>query len=124
MAGSRLYLGADAAYERQLRESANCDLRQLHRGAQRVAWGVIMGERVGIDLDVEVARLLRTCGEHFAAHVSAAFARRSQRRETDADWHLARARELLPAGHPWAALVPDEARFREALPSQLVEEIP
>lgn len=56
---------------------------------------------------------MRTCGEHFAAHFAAAFARLAQRREAEADVHLVRARELLPDGHPWAGIVPDERRFRE-----------
>ena len=48
MAGSKLYLGADAVYEARLRGSSNCDLATLHRLSQRAAAGITIGSSVGV----------------------------------------------------------------------------
>jgi len=56
--------------------------------------------------------MLARHADHFAAHVAAAIARRAQRRESEAEAHIARARELVPAGHPWAKLVPSDVEWQ------------
>jgi hypothetical protein len=67
---------------------------------------------------------MRECGDHFAAHVAAALVRRGQRRPEQADEHLARARELVTADHPWAYLIPDDRLWNEELQPRLEEDEP
>jgi hypothetical protein len=120
-----VYLGEHASFESSLERFSSGPIASLHIGAQRVAWGILMGDRVGVDLDVAVRELEKKHGDHFATHVAAALARRAQGREHDADKHLSRARELLEPGHPWAALLPTDADWRAApLSPKLIEEEP
>jgi hypothetical protein len=123
MALSPIYLGADADHEQQVRRAAGVDIARLHVLAQRAAWGIIMGDRVGVDLDGVVDRLLAEFGDQFAAQVTAAHVRVAQGRQDAAREHLKRARELVSAQHPWSELVPTEERWDRPAPAQTVEEV-
>lgn len=123
MALSPLYLGADEGHEQQVRRVAGIDIARLHVLAQRAAWGIILGDRVGVDLEVVVDRLLAEFGDQFAAHVTAAHVRVAQGRQDAAREHLKLARALVTEQHPWAAIVPTEERWDRPPPPQTLEEV-
>jgi hypothetical protein len=114
---SRLYLGESAAYQAQLDQLSASSLANLLTLAQRIAWGIVMGPRVGVDIEAASREILRRHGDHFAAYVAAALVSRWHGRQAEADRHVERARQLLPAKHPWARLVPDEASWRSGQPA-------
>jgi hypothetical protein len=102
---SKIYLGSDIAHENDIVRAVGKDVSSLHVRAQRVAWGILMGERLGVDLDKEVDTLLARHHDEPMAHVTAAIARSSQGRNDDAAKHLERAREQSRPDHPWHSLV-------------------
>jgi hypothetical protein len=122
---SKIYLGADIAQENEIVRALGKDVASLHVGAQRVAWGLLMGERVGVDLDATVKELLERHDDEPMAHVTVAVARFGQGKKDDAEKHLEHARERMRDDHPWRALV-DSTRALTSFVSEprLVEEDP
>jgi len=123
MSTSAIYLGADRTLEQRLRHSVGVDIAKLHTLAQRASWGIMLGERAGVDLDQVVERLTAEFGDQFAAHVTAAIVRRHQGRDDDARAHLERARSQVTPDHPWVSLVPAEAHWQAPAAEQTLDEV-
>lgn len=122
MGYSKIYLGAEIEHENDIVRALGKDVSSLHVSAQRVAWGIVMGERVGVDLDREVDGLLARHDDEPMAHVAAAIARLHQGRSEDAKKHLQRAREQSRPEHPWHALVERVQSLATHAVDQRVEE--
>lgn len=54
MSFSKIYLGAHLRIEIEARADTKGDLARLHGIAQRIAWGILLRDRMEIDLGVEV----------------------------------------------------------------------
>jgi hypothetical protein len=122
---SKIYFGAGHDYENEICTAVGKDVSSLHVGAQRVAWALLLGERVGIDVDACVKRLLAEWDDEPMAHVTVAIARIAQGRTDEGAKHLDQARERMRPDHPWSLLVTKVQGLtsftREAT---LVEEVP
>lgn len=128
MGFSKIYLGAGHEFENDIVRALGKDVSSLHVGAQRVAWGLLLGERVGVDLDATVNDLLARHDDDAMAHVTVAIARLGQGRKKDADEHLEKARVRVKDDYPWRALVEraqaltsftSETRFVEEEPGRV-----
>jgi hypothetical protein len=125
MTGSKIYLGTALAYETEVRRAVGERLRDLHVAAQRVAWGVLMGERLGIDLEREVVPLVERFADEPAAHATIAVARAAQGRTDEMRRHIAEARERVSSSHPWAGMIAALDKLTtEGADLDLVEEEP
>lgn len=120
---SRIYLGASPLYEQTIWRAVGVDLGRLHTLAQRIAWGILMGERLKINLDQAVDQILAQFDNQFAAHVAVMLARLYQGRQDAARTHLLRAQSLVTPDHPWASLVPGSAWWAGVPTQQEVEEV-
>lgn len=105
MGYSKIYLGAEIAHENDIVRAIGKDVSSLHIGAQRVAWALLMGDRVGVDLDAEAKTLLAAHGDEPMAHVTVAMARMGQDRKEEATRHLEEAKAKAGADHPWRSIV-------------------
>jgi hypothetical protein len=122
---SKIYLGSDIAHENDIVRAIGKDVSSLHVGAQRIAWALLMGERVGVDIDSEVKKLVSQHGDEPMAHVTIAMARTGQGRKDEAAKHLEMARERLREDHPWRELVDAAQQLGKfEREPQLVEEVP
>lgn len=123
MGRSKIYLGASKSYEQDLQAAVGADLAQLHAMAQGISWTILLGEKIGGNLDAQVERLVSRWGTQFAAHVAAAFARTHQGRHEAAAEHLLRARNLAKPDHPWAFIIPSVADWSAAPADQILSEV-
>src|SRR5262245_56715248 len=112
---SKIYLGAPIEQQRAHERAIRAELGKVHAAAQRVAWGILMGERLGIELEREAARVQAEHGEQVGGQMALALLRAHQGRHDQARTHLQRARELAGSDHPYGWLVPSDAKWEERL---------
>lgn len=121
---SKIYLGLPQEHEDTVHSLAGGgDIPELHRRAQRICWGIVMADRLTLDIDADAAWLLKSFPNLFVAHLFAAIVNLWKKRPEQAQACLDRARRLLPDGHPWAYLVPTDPLFRGDPPAQQLLEV-
>lgn len=124
MSFSKIYLGAARDFEDSLRRATNAKLGPLHVAGQRVSWGILMGERVGIDLEAEARRLQEQHADQVPAQVALALVRVAQGKRTEAERHVDEARKYAGEESPWAPVLDPALWTGESRAATFTEDVP
>lgn len=120
---SSFFFGRTEDQVRALSAQVGVPLERFLIGAQRILWGVLQSDLIRVDLPSACAQLTAQHPDFFVTHLVVAFCKRSTGQAAEADAALARARALLPAGHPLSYLMPTEPEWACAAPEGTLTEL-
>lgn len=116
-------LGRTREEERALSAQLGIDVVEFMVQAQRIMWGLEQPDLIRVDVDAACQQLAAAFPRFFATYLLHAYAARYRGQTTAADAALLRARELLPADHPFAHIMPTESEWKCQPPEVRLEEL-